>query len=137
MNCYRNGLVLLSIAMAYRRVGEFPSLAGYFRGHHDDSVPGAVKYRNTSRDSMFDPFMFPVVWLLAASLTVITRSCEDYTKKNSMSPAVFGLDSFRRLILLNAPYLLAYDWCTYRSQLCMGCCRTRIRSFQAGAISMQ
>lgn len=23
MNCYRDGLVLLSIAMAYRRVGEF------------------------------------------------------------------------------------------------------------------
>jgi hypothetical protein len=51
MNCYRNGLVLLSIAMAYWRVGEFTSLAIYFRGRHDDSAPGAVKYRNTSRDS--------------------------------------------------------------------------------------
>ena len=53
-NCYRDGLVLLSIAMAYWRVGEFFSLAGYLRGHHDDSAPGAVKYRNTSRDSRSD-----------------------------------------------------------------------------------
>ena len=40
--------------MAYWRVGEFPSLASYLRGHHDDSAPGAVKHRNTSRDSRYD-----------------------------------------------------------------------------------
>ena len=38
---------------------------------------------------------------------------------------------------MDSPYLLGYDWCTYHSQLYKGCCRTRIRSFQAGAISMQ
>ena len=56
-NCYRDGFVLLSIAMAYRRVGEFSE---HLRGHHDDSAPGAMKYRNTSRDSRYYQFRFPV-----------------------------------------------------------------------------
>ena len=107
--------------MAYWRVGVFPSLASYLRGHHDDSTPGAVKYRNTSRDSRFDRFSLSCCRLLATSFSGIARSCEDYTKKKSTShglqPRFILTRSFEWLLI--APYLLACDWCTYDSQMCM------------------
>lgn len=54
--------------MAYWRAGEFSE---HLRGHHDDSAPGAVKYRNTSRDSRSDRFNFLFCRGPAISLSVI------------------------------------------------------------------
>ena len=106
---------MLSIATAYRRVGE---VSEHLRKLHDDSASGVVKYRNTSRDSTFDRFGLPIVGYCPPLPPL--RGLHEEEVYVAWFAAGFDLDSFGRLRQPDSfPYLLAYDWCTYHSQMCM------------------
>ena len=112
-NCYRNGLLfLLSMAMAYWRVGEFSE---YLRGH-DDSAPGAVvtETRPETADMIGSVFVSSSV-SRAGQGVILTWSVSILLLMSACSTAIGSLKLVRCALSL----------------------QTRFMSFRKGAISME